>query len=77
MRYSLFLRELPQILSPFPSLPYPGRLPSAIGSLGNLRRLLLNDNMLEGRLPERIGRLAVMQELILANNNFEGQLPDR
>mmetsp|Transcript_2813 Transcript_2813/g.3887 ORF Transcript_2813/g.3887 Transcript_2813/m.3887 type:complete len:529 (+) Transcript_2813:69-1655(+) len=52
-----------------------GELPPAIGSLANLRELLLHHNQLVGTIPASLGRLTRLETLDLSANKLAGPLP--
>ncbi len=52
-----------------------GTLPSELGSLSNLQRLILESNSLSGTLPSELGSLSNLQRLNLYNNSLSGTLP--
>lgn len=47
-----------------------GRIPGAVGELGQLRYLLLADNHLEGPLPAELEQLTLLVDQDLSGNNF-------
>lgn len=53
-----------------------GFLPSALGSLPNLRHLNLRNNNFSGRLPVELLRVQGLQSLVLYGNSFSGSLPE-
>ena len=53
-----------------------GELPGSLGSLANLRELLLQQNELRGPVPASLGNLACLETLDLSGNAFEGPLPE-
>ena len=60
------------------SLPNSGltdSIPSEIGNLTNLERLVLNDNQLTGSIPSEIGNLTNLIWLILDVNELTGSIP--
>ncbi|KAL0377032.1 UNVERIFIED_CONTAM: putative LRR receptor-like serine/threonine-protein kinase [Sesamum calycinum] len=52
-----------------------GEVPSSIGNLVGLRRLVLYDNDLEGPIPWDLGKLSSLLELYLGANRFKNKLP--
>ncbi|KAL0388072.1 UNVERIFIED_CONTAM: putative receptor-like protein kinase [Sesamum radiatum] len=52
-----------------------GEVPSSIGNLVGLRRLVLYDNDLEGPIPSDVGKLSSLLELYLGANRFKNKLP--
>ena len=52
-----------------------GSLPETIGSLGNLRDLVLHHNRLTGPIPESLGALRKLETLDLSANRLDGGLP--
>jgi len=52
-----------------------GELPRSLGSLSNLRELLLHHNQLVGEIPDSLGGLSQLETLDLSNNRFSGPLP--
>ena len=52
-----------------------GPIPSELGSLENLKELLLNNNSLTGIIPSGLGDLENLKELLLNNNSLTGIIP--
>ena len=52
-----------------------GTLPSSIGDLTNIKRILLQDNKLYGTIPSSIGELTYLQYLYLFVNQLSGTIP--
>ena len=52
-----------------------GTIPSSLGSLSSLERLILASNQLTGQVPAELGRLVNLVELHLHNNRLTGELP--
>lgn len=52
-----------------------GELPQSLGSLANVRELLLHHNMLVGEIPTSLGDLKCLETLDLSANRFSGELP--
>ena len=52
-----------------------GEIPTELGSLANLERLVLYNNQLTGEIPTELGSLANLQELVLYNNQLTGEIP--
>ncbi|KAJ8609145.1 hypothetical protein CTAYLR_006064 [Chrysophaeum taylorii] len=52
-----------------------GELPRSLGSLANLRELLLHHNQLVGEIPTSLGTLRCLETLDLSANRFSGELP--
>ncbi|KAK4740951.1 hypothetical protein SAY87_024539 [Trapa incisa] len=52
-----------------------GRLPSEIGNLVNLERLLVGVNSISGTIPPEIGNLTSLRVLVLDRNEFSGEIP--
>ena len=52
-----------------------GEIPSEIGNLLVLERLILGFNDLTGEIPSEIGNLSVLGELVLQSNDLTGQIP--
>ncbi|XP_071734449.1 putative receptor-like protein kinase At3g47110 [Rutidosis leptorrhynchoides] len=53
-----------------------GNLPSSIGNLVGLTRLVLVSNRLSGKIPSTIGNLQKLQLAMLYENQFSGEIPD-
>ncbi|KAL0283624.1 UNVERIFIED_CONTAM: putative LRR receptor-like serine/threonine-protein kinase [Sesamum angustifolium] len=64
-----------QLQGSIPGTQIHGEIPSGIGNLVALTRLLLSNNDLEGPIPSDIGKLSSLQELFLEANRFKNQLP--
>ena len=58
-----------------PSNNLKGSIPSELGDLGSLRRLMLGSNPLGGRIPPELGRLGNLEELHLIDNKLTGPIP--
>ncbi len=59
-------------------LPYnglSGTLPSELGTLDHLERLLLHGNALRGEIPPELGNLSSLTRLSLWNNQLDGMIP--
>ncbi|MCY3543063.1 MAG: hypothetical protein OXH22_03330 [Chloroflexi bacterium] len=56
------------------AMPYGG-IPDKIGTLTDLKTLLLDGNILHGEIPKEIGNLANLKTLLLANNMLTGEIP--
>lgn len=54
-----------------------GELPRSLGSLSNLRELLLHHNQLVGEIPGSLGGLRCLETLDLSNNQFSGEMPSQ
>ena len=52
-----------------------GRIPAALGNLGELRLLLLQSGALTGPIPAELGRLANLQLLDFEGNDLTGPIP--
>ncbi|XP_026398172.1 probable leucine-rich repeat receptor-like protein kinase At5g63930 isoform X2 [Papaver somniferum] len=52
-----------------------GNISNEIGTAGELRYLILNENNFSGTPPKSIGNLQYLKVLHLANNKFEGDIP--
>ena len=52
-----------------------GALPSELGSLTNLRMLVLWGNLLTGAIPSELGNLANLKGLSLRHNELSGAIP--
>ena len=52
-----------------------GKLPSELGGLSNLERLLMWGNRLEGTVPPEFGELHGLRELSLGSNFLTGEIP--
>ena len=52
-----------------------GRLPSSLGSLINLEKLLLHSNSLTGPIPPELGNLTQLENLNLDFNSLTGPIP--
>ena len=52
-----------------------GTIPSELGSLGELRWLMLHSNRLSGGIPSELGNLSNLALLRLSDNLLEGQIP--
>lgn len=52
-----------------------GELPPSLGSLSNLRELLLHHNRLVGEIPKTLGCLRRLETLDLSSNQLSGELP--
>ena len=52
-----------------------GRIPSELGRLTELRRLVLKDNRLQGAIPAELGMLTKLQHLDLRSNRLNGGIP--
>ncbi|KAH8083448.1 hypothetical protein JL720_8332 [Aureococcus anophagefferens] len=53
-----------------------GFLPETVGSLTNLRELVLHHNELGGAIPATLGKLRRLETLDLSCNRLEGGIPD-
>jgi hypothetical protein len=53
-----------------------GSLPSEIGVLSKLERLILGKNQLTGTLPESLSQLSLLEHLEVNRNELVGSLPD-
>ncbi|KAI3519851.1 hypothetical protein L1887_09068 [Cichorium endivia] len=53
-----------------------GNLPSSIGNLVGLTKLVLGENQFTGKIPSTIGELQNLQEAYLYDNQFSGPIPD-
>ncbi|KAL3526518.1 hypothetical protein ACH5RR_011174 [Cinchona calisaya] len=53
-----------------------GGIPSAVGNLISLQKLVLQQNQLTGTIPSTIGNLHKLQELSLALNKLSGKIPE-
>ena len=52
-----------------------GEIPTELGSLANLERLVLYNNQLTGEIPKELGNLANLQQLSLWGNQLTGEIP--
>ena len=52
-----------------------GTIPAELGSLTNLRWLLLWENRLSGSIPAELGSLTNLRHMILSNNQLSGSIP--
>jgi hypothetical protein len=52
-----------------------GTLPTEIGRLTHLKKLLLHDNLMSGTLPSELGQLTALTHLYVQGNLFSGSLP--
>ena len=52
-----------------------GEIPSALGSLPQIRRLSLSDNQLSGEIPPELGNLPNLRNLNLWKNRLSGAIP--
>ena len=52
-----------------------GRLPGELGSLPELRMLVLSDNRLTGAIPAELGNLPNLEVLTLRGNELTGEIP--
>ena len=52
-----------------------GEIPTELGSLSNLQRLILSSNQLTGEIPMELGDLSNLQRLILSSNQLTGEIP--
>ena len=52
-----------------------GPIPSELGSLSNLKRLLLDHNQLTGRIPAELGGLTNLERVYLSENQLTGCIP--
>jgi hypothetical protein len=52
-----------------------GSIPSELGMLSRLERIVMHDNTLSGFLPTTIGGLPILVELDLSHNNLSGPIP--
>ncbi|KAJ1450953.1 hypothetical protein M885DRAFT_31186 [Pelagophyceae sp. CCMP2097] len=52
-----------------------GELPPSLGSLANLRELLLHHNLLVGAIPTSVWKLQLLHTLDLSSNRFSGCIP--
>ena len=52
-----------------------GVLPSNLGYLINLKRLILSFNNISGIIPESIGNLILLEELAIGHNQLSGSIP--
>ena len=52
-----------------------GDIPTELGELENLERLVLQWSELSGNIPAEIGNLQNLKELDLSNNELEGEIP--
>ncbi|KAJ4957705.1 hypothetical protein NE237_024816 [Protea cynaroides] len=59
-----------------PSQSLSGNLSGTIGSLLNLRQVLLQNNNISGEIPVELGNLPKLQTLDLSNNQFSGIIPE-
>ena len=53
-----------------------GRIPDALGSIGNLQQLGLAHNHFSGPVPETLQNLKLLWNLDVSFNNLQGRLPD-
>ncbi|PKA50939.1 Systemin receptor SR160 [Apostasia shenzhenica] len=53
-----------------------GRIPSSLGSLPQLRDLIMWQNLLAGEIPVELMRVRTLENLILDNNGLTGPIPD-
>ncbi|CAH2045514.1 unnamed protein product [Thlaspi arvense] len=53
-----------------------GELPETIGSLSNLKSLVVLENGFSGKLPRSVCNLSSLKRLVLAGNSFTGTIPD-
>ncbi|KAG5240420.1 leucine-rich repeat transmembrane protein [Salix suchowensis] len=60
-----------------PMMKLYGFLPSALGSLSDLRHLNLRNNRLFGSLPAELFQAQGLQSLVLYGNSFSGSLPNQ
>ena len=51
------------------------RIPSEMGALYQLERLILNNNGIRGRIPEELGNLSKLIDLRLNDNEFVKKIP--
>ena len=49
-----------------------GSIPSSIGNLTHLEKLILPSNKLAGQIPDELQNLTKLKDLNLADNNFKG-----
>ena len=54
-----------------------GPIPSQLGSLSNLQRLLLYENQLSGSIPSQLGNLANLREIWIYDNHLSGTIPSQ
>ena len=54
-----------------------GTIPTELGDLAGLQRLLLFENRLTGRIPAELGMLAELRSLDLSDNRLSGSIPSR
>ncbi|KAM0927515.1 hypothetical protein ACQ4PT_002928 [Festuca glaucescens] len=52
-----------------------GPIPSEVGGLHNLNKLVLSGNHFSGEIPASIGNCIVLEFLLLDRNSFEGSMP--
>jgi Leucine-rich repeat (LRR) protein len=52
-----------------------GTLPSELGNLTNLKRLMLSHSRFDGRVPPEVFALTSLEKFHLTNNDFNGTLP--
>ncbi|GMY06899.1 MDIS1-interacting receptor like kinase 2-like, partial [Fagus crenata] len=53
-----------------------GSIPTSLGALSNLTRLLMYNNQLSGTIPKDLGNLKSMNELDLSYNQLNGTIPN-
>lgn len=53
-----------------------GAIPSGLGKLTGLQRLVLSQNGLQGRIPEELGNLQCLIQLDFSHNNLSGSVPE-
>ncbi len=58
-----------------PRMRLNGRIPSVLGHLAGLRRLVLDGNLLTGTIPPELGKLTDLEILGLADNVLTGPIP--
>lgn len=64
-----------RVLSFSGNVALTGTIPTGLGNLTDLQRLVLSQNSLQGALPEDLGNLGMLIQLDLSHNNFTGAIP--
>ena len=78
------LTSMPTVIVDLPELEYvyaynngllTGPIPSEIGNISSLRRMMFMNNQLTGSIPPELGNLTNLSHLFLDNNQLTGPIP--